>query len=66
MGAEHVRELLREKDSWDRDKEKRDVDADRAAGEDLPRRTPGIVPSTSARTRGAGRTARPEAGPRRA
>src|ERR1700712_3999155 len=43
MGAEHVRELLREKESWDRDKEKRDVDADRAAGENLaPWDAPGI------------------------
>jgi len=43
MGAEHVRELLREKEGWDRDKEKRDVDADRAAGENLaPWDAPGI------------------------
>ena len=35
MGAEHVRELLREKEGWDRSKEERDVDADRAAGENL-------------------------------
>ncbi len=35
MGAEHVRELLREKPSWDREKETRDVDADRPAGDGL-------------------------------
>src|SRR5512132_3255252 len=43
MGAEHVRELLREKEGWDRSKEERDVDVDRAAGENLaPWDAPGI------------------------
>ncbi len=43
MGAEHVRELLREKPAWDREKETRDVDADRPAGDGLaPWDLPGI------------------------
>jgi DNA-directed RNA polymerase subunit beta' len=43
MGAEHVRELLREKDGWDRSDEARDVDAERAPGENLaPWDGPGI------------------------
>jgi DNA-directed RNA polymerase subunit beta' len=43
MGAEHVRDLLREKDGWDRSAQERDVDADRAAGENLaPWDAPGI------------------------
>jgi DNA-directed RNA polymerase subunit beta' len=45
MGAEHVRELLREKPEYDRDAPPREVDPDRAAGEGLaPQDQPGIVP----------------------
>jgi len=44
MGAEHVRELLREKDEYDREAPLRDTDPDRAPGEGLaPQDQPGIV-----------------------
>jgi DNA-directed RNA polymerase subunit beta' len=43
MGAEHVRELLREKPEYDRDAPPRKPDPDRAPGEDLaPQDLPGI------------------------
>jgi len=43
MGAEHVRELLTEKDAWDREAKPRKVDADRTPGEDLaPQDQPGF------------------------
>ncbi len=35
MGAEHIRELLREKPAWDREAESRDADPDRLPGDDL-------------------------------
>ncbi len=45
MGAEHIRELLREKPDYDREASPRKVDADRMAGSDLaPIDMPGIVP----------------------
>jgi DNA-directed RNA polymerase subunit beta' len=45
MGAEHVRDLLREKPDYDREATARAVDPDRAAGDDLaPQDLPGIVP----------------------
>jgi DNA-directed RNA polymerase subunit beta' len=44
MGAEHVRELLREKPDYDREAPVREVDAERAAGEGLaPQDQPGLV-----------------------
>jgi DNA-directed RNA polymerase subunit beta' len=44
MGAEHVRELLREKTEYDREASTREVDADRSAGDNLrPEDQPGIV-----------------------
>jgi DNA-directed RNA polymerase subunit beta' len=44
MGAEHVRELLREKAEYDREAPAREADADRAAGEGLaPQDRPGLV-----------------------
>jgi DNA-directed RNA polymerase subunit beta' len=44
MGAEHVRDLLREKPEYDREASPRDVDAERSPGEDLaPQDVPGIV-----------------------
>ena len=67
MGAEHIRELLREKDGWDRDEEKRDVDADRAAGDEpRPVGRAGHLPRPRARgPRGPGQERQgPEAGPR--
>ena len=45
MGAEHVRELLREKPEYDREAPERDADADRSPGDGLrPQDLPGIVP----------------------
>ncbi len=44
MGAEHIRDLLREKGEYDREGKKRKVDAERVAGSDLaPEDQPGIV-----------------------
>src|SRR4051812_50134414 len=44
MGAEHVRELLREKPEYDREAPVRDADADRSPGDGLrPQDLPGIV-----------------------
>src|ERR687890_502298 len=44
MGAEHVRDLLREKPEYDRDAPARDADADRTPGDGLrPEDMPGIV-----------------------
>src|ERR671920_224612 len=44
MGAEHVRDLLREKPEYDREASARDVDEDRSPGDDLrPQDMPGIV-----------------------
>ena len=44
MGAEHVRELLRDKPEYDRDTAPREVDPERAAGDGLrPQDLPGIV-----------------------
>jgi DNA-directed RNA polymerase subunit beta' len=44
MGAEHIRTLLEVKPEWDRDNQLRDVDPDRAAGDDLaPWDAPGIA-----------------------
>src|SRR4029079_4371239 len=44
MGAEHVRDLLREKTEYDREAPARDADADRAPGDGLrPEDQPGIV-----------------------
>src|ERR687885_234206 len=44
MGAEHVRDLLREKSEYDRDAPPREVDAKRSPGENLaPQDLPGIV-----------------------
>ena len=68
MGAEHIRELLREKPEYDRDGEPRDVDADRPPGDDLrPADLPGHrASSTSARTsRTSSRTARARSRPAR-
>ena len=67
MGAEHIRELLREKASWDRDAEKRDVDADRRRGRGpRPVGRAGHLPRPRARgPRGPGQERQgPEAGPR--
>ena len=45
MGAEHVRDLLREKPEYDREASARAVDPDRTPGDDLaPQDVPGIVP----------------------
>jgi DNA-directed RNA polymerase subunit beta' len=45
MGAEHIRELLREKPEYDRDAKPRAADADRQPGDDLrPQDLPGICP----------------------
>src|SRR4051795_4971161 len=44
MGAEHIRELLREKDDFDREAKERKPDPERTPGEDLrPQDAPGIV-----------------------
>src|SRR4029077_2351710 len=44
MGAEHIRELLREKTEYDREAGPRKPDADRSPGEDLrPQDMPGVV-----------------------
>src|SRR5690349_9928291 len=45
MGAEYVRELLREKAEYDREAKPRKVDPDRTPGEDMaPQDLPGLVP----------------------
>jgi DNA-directed RNA polymerase subunit beta' len=44
MGAEHIRELLREKEPYDREAKERKPDADRTPGEDVrPQDAPGVV-----------------------
>jgi DNA-directed RNA polymerase subunit beta' len=44
MGAEHIRELLREKPEYDREAKARKVDADRSPGDDMrPQDLPGLV-----------------------
>jgi DNA-directed RNA polymerase subunit beta' len=44
MGAEHIRELLREKDAYDRGEKQRKPDPDRTPGEDLrPQDASGVV-----------------------
>jgi DNA-directed RNA polymerase subunit beta' len=44
MGAEHIRELLREKEPYDREAKERKPDSDRTPGEDLrPQDAPGVV-----------------------
>jgi len=66
MGAEHVRELLAREGRLDRDKEKRDVDADRAAARTSPVGRARHLPRPRARgPRGPGQERQgPEAGPR--
>jgi DNA-directed RNA polymerase subunit beta' len=67
MGAEHVRDLLREKPEYDREASPRDVDAERSPGEDLARRTSrASCSSTSGSTsRTRSRTARARSRPAR-
>ena len=67
MGAEHIRELLREKPEYDRDSEPRNVDADRPrATTCAPQDLPGLRPRARARRPRGPRQERqgPEAGPR--
>ena len=68
MGAEHIRELLREKAEYDRDAKPRKADADRPPGDDLrPQDLPGHRARARARwtSRTRSRTARARSRPAR-